>query len=104
VREKLLVGAESLATGDGLLKTRLLNLYLTTLMRLKPEDFDPEQRELFERCLATMTKVRDPLRGAAEASLEGMDDQLAKQMASDFFDLFVRYFQAWFYGQPDAPG
>ncbi|HWX97213.1 MAG TPA: hypothetical protein VNZ01_10225 [Solirubrobacteraceae bacterium] len=89
-REKMMAGVELLATGRGELRERLEGLYPTTLMRLKPDDFeDSDQRALFEGVHSAIT--REP--GSVAASIAAMDEITAKKVAADFFELFLRVFR-----------
>jgi hypothetical protein len=97
-REKMAAGLELLAAGLDPLRDRLTGLYPTTLMRLKPEDFEhPEERALFESCKAALIGP-----GPVAETVEAMDDVTAKKTAEDFYELYLRVFKVYPYGERSA--
>ncbi len=92
--EKMAAGLDLLTTGLGPLRERLEGLYPTTIMRLKPEDFqDPEERALFERCRAALIGL-----GPVAQTTAAMDDVTARQTAEAFLELYCRVFEVYPYG------
>jgi hypothetical protein len=57
---------------------------------LRESDFsEPELREKFISIYDRFTAVQDPVRGAFEATTDGLSDTDAQKLASDLFELFL---------------
>lgn len=69
--EKLTVALDCLAASDDSLKSRLLNAYLSSFIRLMDTDFaDSSELEKFQLITEFFRRVPDEKRGSAAASVE----------------------------------
>lgn len=82
VREKLFVAVDTLATGTGSIQKRITDAWVSALMRLKAEDFLPEDRDVF-------TALRDQMvgHGTFEEATARMSDDEAHEHARRIVEL-----------------
>ncbi|MEO1948811.1 hypothetical protein [Thioclava sp.] len=81
VVEKLYVTFDALARPDAPPRDRLENAYISSLMRLKADDFPDDFKARFEEIVAALSAVENPASGSVKASIEAMsDDEVAKMI------------------------
>lgn len=96
--EKLMAAVDALVTSEKPLQKRLYYAAMA-FHTLKESDFDEgEVRDLYKSIYQRLTSIRDEVRGSFEATTSQLSDDEARQLAADFFSLFLDIAEVYYGG------
>lgn len=89
VWEKFYVAVQALAGGQGNIKERLLDAYISALIRLKPDDLPKEMQQEFSMLQEELTKA-EPIgnEGKLRATINSISSDRAAEIAEKIVGMY----------------